>query len=102
MRPAEAYPSKANPWGVQNYWLQLASDMGIPGFILGVSTFLVGLVLAFRGVRLNPFAALAATGLILVAAGTWNAEGIVAGMHVLDAVTWIGLPGWPRAQSRWP
>ncbi len=88
--PAEAYPSKQNPWGVQNYWLQLATDMGIPGFVLGVSVFLVGLVLAFKGVRVNPFAALVAVGLVLVAAGTWNAEGIVAGIP-LDAVTWIGL-----------
>lgn len=89
-QPAEAYPSKENPWGVQNYWLELATDMGIPGFVLGVSTFIIGLVLAFKGVRVNPFAALAATGMILVAAGTWNAEGIVAGIP-LDALTWIGL-----------
>ncbi len=75
---------------MQNYWLELASDMGVLGFILGVSTFLVGLVLAFKGVPRNPFCALAATGFILVAAGTWNAIGIVAGIP-LDAVTWLGL-----------
>lgn len=89
-QPAEAYPSKQNPWGVQNYWLELASDMGVPGFVLGVSTFLVGLVLGFEGVRRNPFCALVATGFVLVAAGTWNAIGIVAGVP-LDAVTWLGL-----------
>jgi hypothetical protein len=89
-QPAESYPSNENPWGVQNYWVQLASDMGIPGFVLGVSIFLVGLVLAFKGVRPNPYSALVATGFILVAAGTWNAEGIVAGIP-LDAVTWLGL-----------
>jgi MFS family permease len=89
-QPAEAYPSKQNPWGVQNYWLELASDMGIAGFVLGVSAFLIGLVLAFGAVRVNPFFALVATGFILVAAGTWNALGIVSGVP-LDALTWIGL-----------
>jgi O-antigen ligase/polysaccharide polymerase Wzy-like membrane protein len=88
--PAQAYPSKVNPWGVQNYWLQLASDLGIVGFVLGVATFLVGLVLAFKGVAGDPFAALVAAGFILVAAGTWNAIGIVPGVP-LEALTWIGL-----------
>ena len=89
-RARPAYPSKANPWGVQNYWLQLASDVGIVGFVLGVATFLVGLVLAFKGVAGDPFAALVAAGFILVAAGTWNAIGIVPGVP-LEALTWIGL-----------
>ena len=89
-QPAEAYPSKENPWGVQNYWLELAADMGIPGFILGVSVFVIGLVLGVKGIRRNPYSALVAVSFVLIAAGTWNALGIIPGI-ALDALTWIGL-----------
>ena len=36
------------------------------------------------------FVALVAAGWVLVAAGTWNAIGIIAGIP-LDAVTWLGI-----------
>ncbi len=88
--PPQAFPSPAHRWGIQNFWLQLLADTGIPGFVLGVGTFLAGLLAAFRSLRVNRFAALVAASWLLVAAGTWNAIGIVAGIP-LDAITWLGL-----------
>ena len=38
-QPAQAYPSNANPWGVQNYYVELAADTGIVGFLLGLAVF---------------------------------------------------------------
>jgi O-antigen ligase len=86
----QSYPSKANPWGVQNFWVQLLADMGIAGFALGVATFATGLSTALRAVRRRAFPALVAAGFILVAVGTWNAIGIIAGIP-LDAITWLGM-----------
>jgi O-antigen ligase len=89
-QPAESYPSRANPWGVQNYYLELATDTGVIGFALGLALFAVGLVAALRRAWAGSFCGLVAACFILVAAGTWNALGIVAGIP-LDAVTWLGL-----------
>jgi O-Antigen ligase len=89
-QPPLAYPSKVHTWGVQNYWLELAADTGAVGLLLGLATFGAGLVLAYRWLRRNAFAALVAAAFILVVAGTWNAIGIVAGIP-MDAVTWVGL-----------
>jgi O-antigen ligase/polysaccharide polymerase Wzy-like membrane protein len=89
-QPAEAFPSPAHRWGVQNWWVEVAADTGIVGLVLAVSTFATGLVLALRRARAGSFLGLAAAGFILVAAGTWNAIGIVAGIP-LDAITWFGL-----------
>jgi O-antigen ligase len=75
---------------VQNFWVQVAADTGVVGFALTVATFATGLVIAIRRARAGSFFALAASGFILVAAGTWNAIGIVAGIP-LDAVTWLGF-----------
>ena len=89
-QPAEAYPSPDHRWGVQNLWLQLLADVGIVGFALGAATFVTGLWIALRTPRTALFVGLVAAGWILVAAGTWNAVGIVAGIP-LEAVTWLGL-----------
>jgi hypothetical protein len=89
-QPPEAFPSPAHPWGVQNFWVQLLADTGIVGFALAVATFATGLVMALRRARLPSFFALVGAGFILVAAGTWNAIGIIAGIP-LDAVTWLGF-----------
>jgi O-antigen ligase/polysaccharide polymerase Wzy-like membrane protein len=89
-QPAQAYPSPAHEWGVQNYWVQTLADIGIVGLALTVATFVVGFALALgTGGRLV-FLGVVAAGWILVAAGTWNAVGIVAGIP-LQAVTWLGL-----------
>jgi O-Antigen ligase len=88
-QPPQAYPSAQHPWGVQNFWVQLLADTGIVGLALGVATFLAGLGTALRA-RRSLFFGLVAAGWILVAAGTWNAVGIVAGIP-LQAVTWLGF-----------
>ena len=87
-QPALAYPSPKHRWGVQNFWVQLLADLGVVGLALGLATFLTGLALAVR--RGTAFLGLAAAGWILVAAGTWNGVGIVAGIP-LEALTWLGL-----------
>jgi O-antigen ligase len=89
-QPAQAYPSPAHPWGVQNFWVQLLADTGVIGLALALATFVVGLVTALRAPPRRLFLGLVAAGWILVAAGTWNAVGIVAGIP-LQAVTWLGL-----------
>jgi hypothetical protein len=89
-QPPQAYPTPAHPWGVQNFWVQLLADTGIVGFALGVGTFVAGLVTAVRVPPRYLFFGLVAAGWIFVAAGTWNAVGIVAGVP-LQAVTWLGF-----------
>jgi len=88
-QPPQAYPSPAHPWGVQNFWVQLLADTGLVGLALGLATFVAGLATALRA-RRGVFLGLVATGFILVAAGTWNAVGVVAGIP-LQAVTWLGF-----------
>ncbi len=85
----QSYPSPAHPWGVQSFWIQLLADTGVVGFALGVATFATGVVLALRA-RAPALLRLVAAGFILVAAGTWVGEGIVAGIP-LQAVTWLGF-----------
>ena len=75
---------------MQNFWVQLLADTGILGLALGLGTFIVGLVTALRAPPRYAFVGLVAAGWILVAAGTWNAVGIVAGVP-LQAVTWLGF-----------
>ena len=85
-----SFPSPQHPWGVQNLWVQTLADEGIVGLALLVATFVAGLTLALRALRRTRLLALIAAGWILVAAGTWNANGILAGIP-LDALTWLGF-----------
>ena len=89
-QPPQAYPTPLHPWGVQNFWAQLLADTGVVGLALGVGTFVAGVVTALRAPRRYLLVGLLAAGWIFVAAGTWNAVGIVAGVP-LQAVTWLGL-----------
>ncbi|CAB4708955.1 MAG: hypothetical protein F2663_09250 [Actinobacteria bacterium] len=88
-QPDQAYPSAEHPWGVQNFWVQALADTGIIGLALLLTVFGIGLSLAWRAGP-DTFLVAAAAGIIVVAAGTWNAIGIVAGVP-LEAVTWLGL-----------
>jgi hypothetical protein len=89
-QPAQAYPSPEHAYGVQNSWVQALADLGTVGFALAVATFLVGLRLALRPPAGFELFGLVAAGWILVAAGTWNGLGMIAGIP-LQAVTWLGL-----------
>jgi O-antigen ligase len=89
-QPPQAFPAPSHRWGIQNYYVELLADTGVVGFVLGVATFLTGIVVALKQARKPSFLALSAAGFILVAAGAWNAVGIIAGIP-MDAVTWIGF-----------
>jgi O-antigen ligase len=89
-QPPESYPANSHRWGVQNLYVELLADTGVVGFLLGIATFVTGIVTAVRAVPRRAFVGAVATGWILVACGTWNAIGIIAGIP-LDAVTWLGL-----------
>ena len=85
-----SFPSPQHAWGVQNLWVQTLADVGIVGLVLLLGTFGAALALALRALRHARLLALIAAGWILVAAGTWNAIGILAGIP-LDALTWLGF-----------
>ena len=86
----QSYPSAAHPWGVQDFWIQLLADTGVVGLLLAVATFATALGLTLRAPPATRLYRLIAAGWILVAAGTWIGEGIVAGIP-LQAVTWLGF-----------
>src|SRR5581483_4842555 len=73
--PAQAFPSPAHPWGVQNAYVQALSDLGAVGLLT-----LLGLLAS----------ALVALVALLVAMGILSALGLVAGIP-LDALLWLSL-----------
>jgi O-antigen ligase len=93
-QPAEAFPSAAHRWGVQNAYVQALADLGIVGFALLVALLVTPVLLALRVAmsRRGPSAALALAGgaVLFLVAGTWNAIGLVAGIP-LDALLWLGI-----------
>jgi O-antigen ligase len=94
LQPPEAFPSRAHAWGVQNAYVQALADLGVVGFGLLCALLLVPVLLALQIVmaRRGPSAALALGGgaILFIAAGTWNAIGLVAGIP-LDALLWLGI-----------
>jgi O-antigen ligase len=98
-----AFPSPDHPWGVQNAYLQTLTDLGLIGFGSLLALFLVAVVVAVRAVLRAPphvlFPSLVGLLWLLVAAGTWNGLGLVAGIP-LDAVTWLGV-GLVGAAAAW-
>jgi O-antigen ligase len=89
-QPPEAFPSPEHRWGVQNFWIQLLADVGVVGLVLAVGTFAVALGLALRAPPAALYLGVVAAGWILIAIGSWNAFGIVAGIP-MQAVTWFGF-----------
>jgi hypothetical protein len=93
-QPPESFPSPAHRWGVQNAYVQALADLGLVGFGLLCALLFVPVLLALRIVmsRRGPSAALALAGggVLFIAAGVWNAIGLVAGIP-LDALLWIGI-----------
>ena len=91
---AEAFPSDAHRWGVQNAYVQAAADMGILGAVAAAWLALAGVIRAGRAtlatrVR-SPQLALAAAVAALVCAVEWAALGLVAGVPA-TAVLWLTL-----------
>jgi O-antigen ligase len=94
--PAEAFPSPAHPWGVQNAYVQALSDLGVVGLALFLGLLASGLVVVGRtALRAPPeraIPAIVAGVWLLVAMGVLGALGLVAGIP-LDALLWLSL-GW--------
>ena len=82
-----AFPTRKHEWGVQNAYVQAASDLGTIGVVLWLLPFLLALVLALRA-HAPPCGV--ATFTILAAMGVWVGQGLVAGIP-LDAVMWLGF-----------
>jgi hypothetical protein len=82
-----AFPTREHEWGVQNAYIQAASDLGLIGLVLWLAPFALGLVLALRANA--PPGAVAAFS-ILAAMGIWGGQGLVAGIP-LDGATWLAL-----------
>jgi O-antigen ligase len=81
---AEAFPSAAHPWGVQNFYVQALADLGAVGLALWLAIFAAAGWLAWRA------GSAIALGWLLVAAAIWTARGILAGLP-LDALTWLAV-----------
>jgi hypothetical protein len=82
-----AFPTREHEWGVQDAYVQAASDLGAIGFVLWVLPFALALLLALRA---NAPPCGVATFTILAAMGVWVGQGLVAGIP-LDAVMWLGF-----------
>jgi O-antigen ligase len=91
---AQALPSRAHPWGVQNAYVQAAADLGILGLALIVALIAIGLLsAASRAARAAPPTAAVALGAglaIVVCASAWAALGLVPGVPA-TALLWLSL-----------
>ncbi len=87
-QPAEAFPSPAHPWGVQNAYVQSLADLGAAGLVVFIGALLVPATVALRRGRGDP--RIAGPALLLVAAGAWNGYGLIAGVPI-DALTWLAV-----------
>jgi len=87
--PAEAFPSPAHRWGVQNAYIQTLADLGAIGLLALVAAFGSALVTGVRRSRVTPLA-LVGVSWLLVAAGVWLGLGLFAGIP-LAALTWIAF-----------
>lgn len=89
--PDEAFPVPGRRYGVQNAWVQALADLGIVGFLLFAGLLATGAWLAVRrALRDSAWIALAAAGMLVVAAAVWSAQGLVAAL-ALDSLTWLAL-----------
>jgi O-antigen ligase len=89
--PAIAFPSPKHEFGVQIFYLQALADLGVVGLALWLATLLAAFLLAARRVlRGPPQEALVASAWLLLAAGVWTAQGIVAGVP-LEALGWLAV-----------
>jgi O-Antigen ligase len=87
-QPAEAFPSQAHRWGVQNAYVQSLADLGI----LGLAAFLAALLVPAGVAARRGFgdARVLGVALPLLVLGVWNGYGLVAGIP-LDALTWLSV-----------
>jgi hypothetical protein len=93
-QPAQAFPSPAHPWGIQNAYVEALAELGVVGFAAFAALILTGLFLSGRAtLRASPaLAPGAAVGLLwlLVACGVWNGLWFIAGIP-FDVVVWLAF-----------
>ena len=90
---AQAFPSAAEPYGVQNAYVQALADLGAIGLVLFLAALAIPIVVGVRAAlrrSTTPGPALAGAAVVLACAGAWTAQGLVAGLP-LDALTWFGV-----------
>ncbi len=90
---AQAFPSAAEPYGVQNAYAQALADLGLVGLALFLAALAIPVVVGVRAAlrrTMTPGPAVAGAAVVLACAGAWTAQGLVAGLP-LDALTWFGI-----------
>jgi len=89
---AQAFPSLAEPYGIQNAYVQALADLGLVGLALFLAALAIPIAIGARAAlrRASPGPALAGAAVVLACAGAWTAQGLVAGLP-LDALTWFGI-----------
>jgi O-antigen ligase len=85
-----AFPAQGREWGVQNLYIQMLADAGIPGLALLLLVGAAGLTLAWRAAARAPAPWAAGAGLLVLCAlltvgGEWASLGIVAGIPLQAA-----------------
>ena len=91
---ALSFPSRTNPWGVQNAYVQALADLGAVGLVLLLLLLSTGGRLAARTARSRSLSAMPlgtlAAAWIVVPMGVWAALGLISGVPA-DAALWLGL-----------
>ncbi len=90
---AQAFPSPAEPFGVQNAFVQALADLGAIGLALFLAALAIPIAVGARLALRRPATlgpALAGAAVVVACAGAWTAQGLVAGLP-LDALTWFGV-----------
>ena len=89
-----AFPAPGREWGVQNLYVQLLADAGVPALLLALALGVGGLMLAWRTATYAPNPWAAGAGLAMLCAlstiaGTWASLGIVAGIPLQAATSLV-------------
>jgi putative inorganic carbon (hco3(-)) transporter len=92
--PDLSFPSPRHRWGVQDAYIQAASELGVVGLALFLGLFASGLAVAWRALRRAPSPAALAAAVpilwLLVTMGVWIGLGLVAGIPLVG-LTWLAL-----------
>jgi O-antigen ligase len=87
----QAFPTPTREYGVQNAYVQALADLGVIGLALFAGLLAAGAWIAERrALQANAWIALAAAGIVLVTAGIWTAQGLLAALGV-GSLMWLGL-----------
>lgn len=97
--PAEAFPSRDHPWGVQNGVIQTLADLGCVGLALLLATLLTAARTSIRAARQGSGLALTAIGWLWVSFAVFTGVGLLAGTPI-DALLWLSV-GLATTQAVW-